>query len=485
MDRIRKAIGRKADADRPPAASDSPDLASPDGTAEAQVEVPAPNIFVGQGIPPAALEGAEADDAAATKLEASQADEGSAAASEPSWGWVDEFALKGNNSSFDAERPPDGPGVDAQLAAADPAREYPNLTFYIPPTDDQTAEAMIEPHLEPPAAHQGPQAGYGSSETDSLASTVPETSSWSDRQPPAMIEEELSSEAPAGDEAGALGIDPTSVWLKSGISTGKPDEAAARHGGAEAAGSSGAAAEEPAIAAASTPAPGWSDITLKEGHLPILEPSVEEQTVLAAPPAGTDISAWSFQDAYPIKWEGPGFDQPDSPAEAATGEPADTAPEAEKLEAYDYPGEYAQRFDGVDDSGTGDGQPDLIAGTGAAGAAGGQGGGIFGSGPLTLDDSTLGQSADTVPNDETLAIDGTTTESGTREPGVDRSQDSGRTLADDDSADDDSADDDEPVALADLRSEGSRPLSDTAPPPEEVADLPEADEPADLDEPDA
>ena len=438
MDRIKKALRGPADADRPPAASDEPDLATPDGpagawpgasgypikwrgaemgpTADAPVEVPAPNIFAGEGMAPpmeplAADSGspaigslrsqdsgrtgaeAEADNPAPTSS-VDESDPGATAAQEPAWGWYDEFIVNGKNSSG-ADDAPDGSGGDVRLAAGGPTPEYPNLTFYIPPADDQASDAMMEPYLEPPAGHR-------------------------------MIEEEVSPVALAGDEGGvAGGIDPTSIVLKSGA-------------------------------------------------------SIE--------------SEYNFYEPWPVKWQGSDAAPPDRPEEAAardggaepagqggTDEPADKAPEADKLEAYDYPGDYAQPFDGVDKSTAGDGQPDLIAGTGAPdAAAGGQGGGIFSSGTLTVDDSTLGPSSDTVPKDATLAVDGTTTESGTSGPGVYRSQDSGRTWADDDTDDDD-----EPVALADLRSEGSRPLSDTAPAPEEVIDVPDAGEPADLDDADA
>jgi hypothetical protein len=96
-----------------------------------------------------------------------------------------------------------------------------------------------------------------------------------------------------------------------------------------------------------------------------------------------------------------------------------------EAEPYEYPGEYAQRFDGVDESAPGDGLDALIAGhavhesedtvpedqaiatSGDADRATGQGGGIVtDSGTMTLANSMLAQSDDTVLEDQTIAVGG-------------------------------------------------------------------------------
>ena len=110
---------------------------------------------------------------------------------------------------------------------------------------------------------------------------------------------------------------------------------------------------------------------------------------------------------------------------AALGGPGTGPVEAGGMEAelYEYPGEYARRFDGVDESAPGNGLDVLIpdhtghtpdemvpedqpiAIRGEADGTAGQGGGIINdSGTMTLADSTLTPSGDTVPDDQRIAV---------------------------------------------------------------------------------
>jgi hypothetical protein len=108
-------------------------------------------------------------------------------------------------------------------------------------------------------------------------------------------------------------------------------------------------------------------------------------------------------------------------------EPVDTG--GTEAELYEYPGEYAQRFDGVDVSAPGEGLDVLIADQtghesddtvpgdqaiaigGEADRAVGQGGGIINeSGTMTLAGSTLPQSDDAVLEDQMIALGGKPTQ---------------------------------------------------------------------------
>lgn len=144
-----------------------------------------------------------------------------------------------------------------------------------------------------------------------------------------------------------------------------------------------------------------------------------------------DLLVTSFQSSGPADGE----PTPDGIADLVVGtesaadgtdlaliDPAATAP----VEAgFDYPGAYAEHFDGIDESAPDDGLDVLIAGHtvhesqdmvpedqtiaigGDADRATEQGGGIVNdSGTMTLVGSTLTPSDDTVPADQSIAIDG-------------------------------------------------------------------------------
>lgn len=192
---------------------------------------------------------------------------------------------------------------------------------------------------------------------------------------------------------------------------------------------------------------------------------------------------------------------PDMEPDEPDSGPADLAPDAEadtdKLEAYDYPGEYAQRFDSIDKSaGGGDGQPDLIVGTATGGATVGQGSGGMADGSVRhIGDNISGSTwaSDDAGDDGPVALADRGAESprSAGEPGGIAAEDDWETpiaTTDDGGSRAEAGvaveDDDEPLLLTDLTSEGSRPLSDSAPVAEDVPDVPEADEMPELDETD-
>jgi hypothetical protein len=136
-------------------------------------------------------------------------------------------------------------------------------------------------------------------------------------------------------------------------------------------------------------------------------------------------------DAPPDLGETRMSDEGGAGATAALGGPDTEPAEAGEMaaELYEYPGEYAQRFDGVDVSAPGEGLDVLIADQtghesddtvpgdqaiaigGEADRAVGQGGGIINeSGTMTLAGSTLPQSDDAVLEDQMIALGGKPTQ---------------------------------------------------------------------------